>query len=225
VTLRAGFAAWSVVFTERGDGDLRVSSRAEGEPIELVQARILELLGVGAVVVARQVHGAEVVVVDEAAPGYATGVAEADAVATATREVAVGVHVADCLPIAVGGAGGVAMLHGGWRGLAGGVVAEAVRALRALGARGELEALIGPGAGGCCYETGDEVRELFRRYRASQGRLLDLKAVAGAQLREAGVTSVRDLGICTICSERARLFSHRRDGPDTGRQGGFAWLA
>jgi YfiH family protein len=225
VTLRAGFAAWSVVFTERGDGDLRVSSRAEGEPIELVQARILELLGVGAVVVARQVHGAEVVVVDEAAPGYATGVAEADAVATATRDVAVGVHVADCLPIAVGGAGGVAMLHGGWRGLAGGVVAEAVRALRALGARGELEALIGPGAGGCCYETGDEVRELFRRYRASQGRLLDLKAVAGAQLREAGVTSVRDLGICTICSERARLFSHRRDGPDTGRQGGFAWLA
>lgn len=225
MTLRAGFAAGSVVFTECGDGDLRVASRGEGEPLELVQARILELLGVESVVLARQVHGADVVVVDDAVPGYVTGVAEADGVATGARNVAVGVHVADCLPIAVGGAGGVAMLHGGWRGLAGGVVAEGVRTLRALGAQGELEALIGPGAGGCCYETGDEVREVFRSYRASRGRLLDLKAVAGAQLREAGVTSVRDLGICTICSERGRLFSHRRDGAATGRQGGFAWLA
>ena len=225
MTLGAGFAAWSVVFTECGDGDLRVASRGAGEPLELVQARILALLGVGSVVVARQVHGADVVVVNETVPGYVTGVAEADGVATGARDVAVGVHVADCLPIAVGGAGGVAMLHGGWRGLAGGVVAEGVRALRALGARGELEALIGPGAGGCCYETGDEVRAVFRRYRASRGRLLDLKVVAGAQLREAGVTSVRDLAICTICGERGRLFSHRRDGPATGRQGGFAWLA
>jgi hypothetical protein len=225
VSLRAGFAAWNVVFTERGDGDLRVSARGAGEPLELVQARILDLLGVEAVVVARQVHGADVVVVDEAAPGYLTGIAEADGVATGARDVAAAVHVADCLPIAVGGAGGVAMLHGGWRGLAGGVVAEGVRALRALGAGGELEAVIGPGAGGCCYETGDEVREVFRGYGASRGRLLDLKAVAGAQLREAGVADVRDLGICTICSERGRLFSHRRDGPATGRQGGFAWLA
>ena len=225
MSVRAGFAAWNVVFTERGDGDLRVSARGAGEPLELVQARILDLLGVEAVVAARQVHGADVVVVDEAEPGYLTGVAEADGVATGAREVAAAVHVADCLPIAVGGAGGVAMLHGGWRGLAGGVVAEGVRALRALGAGGELEAVIGPGAGGCCYETGDEVRLVFRGYGASRGRLLDLKAVARAQLREAGVADVRDLGICTICSERGRLFSHRRDGPATGRQGGFAWLA
>ncbi len=69
------------------------------------------------------------------------------------------------------------------------------------------------------------MRELFRGYGASRGRLLDLKAVARAQLRAAGVAEVRDLGICTICSERGRLFSHRRDGPATGRQGGFAWLA
>ena len=225
MSLRADFAAGSAVFTERGDGDLRVASRGEGEPLELVQARILELLGVASVVVARQVHGAEVVVVEQAVPGYVTGVAEADGVLTGARNLAVGVHVADCLPIAVGGAGGVAMLHAGWRGLAGGVLAEGVRALRALGVDGELEAVIGPGAGGCCYETGDDVRETLRRYRASRGRLLDLKAVAGAQLREAGVTSVRDLGVCTICGERGRLFSHRRDGPATGRQGGFAWLA
>jgi purine-nucleoside/S-methyl-5'-thioadenosine phosphorylase / adenosine deaminase len=164
---------------------------------------------------------------DEPVLGYAVGVGETDGdgVATGVPGVAVGVHVADCLPIAVGGAGGVAMLHGGWRGLAGGVVGEGVRALRALGVDGELEAMIGPGAGVCCYETGDEVRGVFEAYGASRGRMLDLKAVAAAQLREAGVVEVGDLGMCTICSDRGALFSHRRDGAGTGRQGGFAWLA
>ena len=114
------------------------------------------------------------------------------------------------------------MLHGGWRGLAGGIVAAAVRALRELGVEGELEAAIGPGAGGCCYETGEEVREVFAAHPASSGRLLDLPAVAAAQLREQGVTTVHDIGACTICDER--FFSHRREGAATGRQGGFAWL-
>jgi YfiH family protein len=223
--LRVDFAAWNVAFSERGDGDLRVSARATGEPLEVVQSRMLGLLGVDGVVVARQVHGADVVIVDEPVSGYVTGGVEADGVATGVRGVAAGVHVADCLPIAVGGAGGVAMLHGGWRGLAGGVVGAGVRALRALGVRGELAAAVGPGVGGCCYETGAQVRERFAAYGERGGRLLDLKAVAGAQLREAGVATVRDVGICTICGDPDRLFSHRRDGPATGRQGGFAWLA
>ena len=85
--------------------------------------------------------------------------------------------------------------------------------------------MIGPGAGGCCYETGDEVRERFARYDASRGRLLDLKAVAAAQLREAGVARRRRTSaLCTICAPPDRFFSHRRDGAATGRQGGFAWL-
>jgi polyphenol oxidase len=66
------------------------------------------------------------------------------------------------------------------------------------------------------------VRELFAAYGAATGLLLDLKAVATAQLREAGVATVVDVGRCTTCDER--YFSHRREGPDTGRQGGFAWL-
>jgi hypothetical protein len=224
LTLRVEFDAWRVVFTERGDGDLRVSSRGEGEPLELVQRRVVELLGVAGVAVPRQVHGAEVVVVDQPAAGYAVGVGEGDGVATGVRGVAAAVHVADCLPVAIGGEGAVAMLHGGWRGLAGGIVAAGVGALRALGADGALAAVIGPGVGGCCYETGDEVRQAFAGYGAGRGRLLDLKAVAAAQLREGGVAVVHDVGLCTICAPAGRLFSHRRDGPATGRQGGFAWL-
>ena len=139
--------------------------------------------------------------------------------------MAAAVHVADCLPVAVGGDAGVAMLHCGWRGLDGRIIAAGVTRLRELGVDGPLAAVIGPGVGGCCYETGDEVRARFAGLRASSGRLLDLKVVARAQLHDAGVAIVEDVGVCTMCSPPGDLFSHRRDGADCGRQGAFAWLA
>lgn len=150
----------------------------------------------------------------------------ADGQATTLREVAPMVLTADCLPIAIAGENAVTMVHAGWRGLAGGIVAEGVRALRELGAEGPLGAAIGPGAGGCCYEVGDEVRSEFADYgdHVRRGRNLDLKAIAREQLERAGVQSVHDVGLCTICSETSLFFSHRRDRGVTGRQAGLAWL-
>ena len=137
------------------------------------------------------------------------------------------VMTADCLPIAVAGGGAVAMLHAGWRGLAGGIVAEGVRAVRELGAEGPVEAAIGPGAGGCCYEVGEEVHARFAAYGADVrfGRNLDLKAIAREDLVSAGVAVVHDVDLCTICSEESLFFSHRRDHGITGRQAGVAWLS
>ena len=112
------------------------------------------------------------------------------------------VLTADCLPIAVAGEGAVAMLHAGWRGLAGGVIAVGVRALRELGAEGPLLAAIGPGAGPCCYEVSDEVHEVFAAFDARRGHNLDLAAIARAQLEQAGVGTVHHIGLCTICSTR-----------------------
>ena len=220
--LRHEFSDWSVAFSGCAQGDLRVSARTAAEPLAAVQSRVLDELALGGVAVARQVHGSEVLTVSEPLAGYVVGAGEGDAVATALHGLGAAVHVADCLPVAIGGEGAVAMLHCGWRGLAGGIVAEGVRAVRSLGARGELQAMIGPGAGGCCYETGEELRERFAAYGASRGRLLDLPAIAAAQLAEAGVTTILSAGRCTICDER--YFSHRRDGAASGRQGGFAWL-
>ncbi|MGI8801837.1 MAG: polyphenol oxidase family protein, partial [Solirubrobacteraceae bacterium] len=132
---------------------------------------------------------------------------------------------ADCLPVAVAGAGGVAMLHAGWRGLAAGVLGEGVAALRRLGVAGRLEAAIGPGAGGCCYEVGREVHAAFSgRPGASRDGRVDLKAVARGELECAGVAVIHDVGVCTLCAPPGLLFSHRRDGPATGRQAGIAWL-
>jgi polyphenol oxidase len=173
----------------------------------------------------RQIHGTTVTRVSTPTrPG--SEVPEADGQATGEPEIGVMVMVADCLPIVVAGEGAVAMLHGGWRGLAGGIVEEGVRAVRELGAEGPLSAAIGPGASVCCYEVGEEVHAAFAAHgtRARRGRNLDLKQVARDRLERAGVEAVHDLEMCTICGDPSLLFSHRRDGGVTGRQAGIAWL-
>ena len=128
------------------------------------------------------------------------------------------VLVADCLPVALASPSRVAMLHCGWRGLAGGIIEKAVASFS-----DPVSAAIGPGIGQCHYEVGDEVLDAFSDLDGvASGRMLDLKAVASAQLRAAGVTEVVDVDRCTYC-EPDVFFSHRRDNGVTGRQGGMVW--
>jgi polyphenol oxidase len=177
----------------------------------------------------RQVHGTEVRRITTRPSRRPDGHEQPplfDGQATALAGVAPMVLVADCLPIALAGPGAVAMLHAGWRGLAGGIVAKGVMAVRELGADGPVEAAIGPGAGPCCYEVGEQIHAVFaqRGLAARLRRNLDLKAVAREELARAGVEVVHDVQLCTICADRSLLFSHRRDGGVTGRQAGIAWL-
>jgi copper oxidase (laccase) domain-containing protein len=111
------------------------------------------------------------------------------------------------------------MLHCGWRGLAGGIVARGVEAVAAT------DAAIGPGIGACCYEVGDEVIDAFADLGPgiASGRRLDLAEVARRLLGRAGVGRVESAGLCTSC-DPSLFFSHRRDRGTTGRQAGLAWL-
>ncbi len=174
------------------------------------------------VVMGRQVHGADLRWHDRRQKPrvYADVVKspeEVDAQATAEPGLAPLVMVADCLPIAVSGPTGVAMVHGGWRGLAGGIVATAAERVRA-----EVAA-IGPGIGPCCYEVGEEVlAEFVDLEGVAVGRMLDLTAVATRLLERAGVMEIDASGLCTSCNPEL-LFSHRRDGERTGRQAGLVW--
>lgn len=199
------------------------------EAVEVNRARLAVAVGVSldAVVQGRQVHGTTVRSVTAPDPA-GIDPHDADGQATATRGLAPLVLTADCLPIALIGRRAVAMLHGGWRGLAGGILAEGVAALRGLGDDGPLAAAIGPGAGGCCYEAGEDVHAAFAQRHGDavrDGRLLDLKAVARRELHDAGVEQVHDAGLCTLCADPSLFFSHRRDGGITGRQAGVAWLS
>ena len=135
-----------------------------------------------------------------------------------TREPGLGllVLVADCFPVALSDGDQAAMLHCGWRPLAGGIVEKALERFDTTPA-----AAVGPGIGGCCYEVGDEVLDAFADVDgAASGRMLDLRVVIGAKLAAAGVADVQHVDRCTSC-EPDMYFSHRRDGGVTGRQAGI----
>jgi hypothetical protein len=176
------------------------------------------------VLIARQVHGTELVEHSgpQRPPAYAVpgpSLRDADGHATAVPGLAPLVFVADCLPVALAGPRGVAIVHCGWRGLAGGIVERGVAAV------GATAAAIGPGIGPCCYEVGEKVLGAFAALGEAvvQERMLDLVAVATRLLARAGVERVQAAGLCTSCNPDL-YFSHRRDGAHTGRQGGVAWL-
>jgi hypothetical protein len=195
------------------------------QPTDVLANRkaLQEALG-AALVWGHQVHGTHVATASTVQGRESPE--DADGQATTVAGVAAMVMVADCLPIAIAGDGAVAMVHAGWRGLAAGIIDAGVTSVRALGARGPLSAAIGPGAGPCCYEVGGEVRAAFARHGPAvrRGDHLDLKAVAKRELERAGVARIDDVGLCTICSDPALFFSHRRDRGVTGRQAGLAWL-
>ena len=129
------------------------------------------------------------------------------------------VLVADCYPVALSDGEQAAILHCGWRPLAGGIVEEAVDRFARPPA-----AAVGPGIGGCCYEVGPEVLEHFADVPgAADGRMLDLRRVIEARLGAAGVTEIAHFDRCTSCHPEL-YFSHRRDDGVTGRQAGLCVL-
>jgi len=221
------------LFTTRRGGSstgayasLNMGATVGPQPVDVLQNRRRLADGLGVVLAwGHQVHGSAVAVAAGAAvPSDAPE--QSDGQATAVPGVAATVMVADCLPVAIAGEGAVVMVHAGWRGLAQGIIGRGADRLRELGARGPLHAAIGPGAGPCCYEVGDEVHAVFCAEGAAvrRGRNLDLKLIAALHLERAGVDVIHDLGLCTICCEESLFFSHRRDRGVTGRQAGLAWL-
>jgi len=188
----------------------------DGEAVGENRRRLAVALGFAPeqVAFARQVHGTRLL--DQPREG---GMEEADGHVLREPGTAALVFTADCLPVAVAGPQGIAMLHAGWRGLAGGILAAGAEAVAAT------SAAIGPGIGPCCYEVGDEVLESFAPLGegVANGRMLDLAEVARRQLAAAGVGRVESAGLCTSC-EAELFYSHRRDEGRTGRQGGVGWV-
>lgn len=152
--------------------------------------------------------------------GHTSPPDQADGQATANPELTPLVQVADCLPVALVGSGGVAMLHCGWRGLAAGMIARGVEAV------GATAAAVGPGIGPCCFEVGPEVAERFAELGdgIADGRMLDLPEVALRLLIAAGLVpdAIELSGHCTSC-EPETFYSYRRDGERSGRQAGLVW--
>jgi YfiH family protein len=173
-----------------------------------------------------QVHGAQVADLDTAWTN------PADGAVTGRSGVVCVILTADCLPVLLTDRAGtrIGAAHGGWRGLAAGILPAVVAALRWPPA--ELLAWLGPAIGAAAYEVGEEVRAAFvardpRAHAAftrnARGRFqADLYALARLSLEAAGVTAVYGGGSCTFTAA-ARYFSHRREAP-CGRMASMIWL-
>lgn len=208
---------------------LNVGMLTGDDPADVLENRWLLAERVGlapsAIAMGHQVHGAAIerwgAPPDQTRFGFADPAAklpEVDGHTTARHGLALLVQVADCLPVALASQRRVAMLHCGWRGLAGGLIEHALSLFDT-----PPVAVIGPGIGRCCYEVGPEVLAAFADVDgAADGSMLDLRHVAAAKLAAAGAVGVEHVDLCTSC-DPDRFFSYRRDGGVTGRQCGLVW--
>ena len=175
-----------------------------------------ELTAVGSV------HGASVARVDKPVGS----VEDVDALVTDQPGVTLFATYADCYPIVLWDpvAKVAGLVHAGWRGTRAGVAGAAVRFMRDEYGSRHIRAGIGPGICGRCYEVGSEVASQFdARFVTPSGDrfLLDLATANRAQLEDAGVKAVYEIGICT--REHYLFPSHRRH-PDGKRFGAIVAL-
>lgn len=187
-----------------------------------------------------QVHGTHVVRATAQTVGGMLD--KADGIISDTPGLPLTQRYADCTPLLVYDPRrhAVGLGHAGWRGTVDGMAMALVQAMVAEFSSdpADLMAVIGPAIGPCCYEVGpdvvDEVRRTFpvaetllsqpaNGSAASAGPHFDLWAANRWQLEQAGVGQIEVASICTRC-QRETYFSHRGDGPVTGRFGAVVML-
>ena len=174
--------------------------------------------GFSTVVLGNQVHGTEVRTVG--AVGGWLQVEGVDGWVTTSAGVLLTVTVADCIPVYLAIRGrGIALLHAGWRGTAGGILERGVSALTRAAEAGVSKIVMHCGVGICgdCYEVGSEVMTGCGRSAEGSGPWhLDLGEVLTRQAAALGVGTVTRSSRCSA-HERPTFYSHRASRGADGR--------
>lgn len=159
-----------------------------------------------------------------------------DGIVTDMEKVPLMCYSADCVPtLFYDGVRRMAgAVHGGWRGTAQQIVKNAVHVMQEHGCRAEnIEVLIGPAIGMCCYEVSEDVGVIFKDEfpecvtdKGNGKYMIDLKEITRLQLLHAGLLekNIINSGICTSCSNDM-FFSHRAQKGRSGLLGGFIQLS
>jgi YfiH family protein len=181
--------------------------------------------GFEAVILGNQVHGTVVETIG-AGRGWVQ-IEGVDGWVTTSPGVLLAVTVADCIPVYLAVPHrGVALLHAGWRGTAGGILRAGLDRLLAGTGASPSDVIMHCGVGICgsCYEVGREVMEGCGVAVEGEGPWhLDLRAHLAAQARAAGVASVSASSWCTA-HDRASFYSHRASKGTDGRMVAYAGL-
>ncbi len=186
-----------------------------------------------------QVHGADVVDADqvpERFPGNDMIVPRADAAITTQANRVLAIMTADCLPVVLASADGLALglAHAGWRGLAAGVLERTLAALRRrTGDDVSWRAWIGPGISQRHFEVGpdvfaafvdeDPLTSIFFAEKTARSKwMADLPGLARFRLHKAGVHNIELSGHCTYSQSETFLLIPTRTA---NRTHGYACLA
>jgi len=160
-----------------------------------------------------------------------------DALITNARKVPLMARAADC-PLVVlydFHTRQLAVAHSGWRGTLDGIVERTVKEMERRGAHpADMVAGVTPSIGPCCFEVGEDVVAKAQQtypdcpdaiIQKDTRSYLDLRTLIRATLVRAGVSPHR-IEISTICSacNAHFFFSHRKEGPETGRNAVLAGL-
>lgn len=188
----------------------------------------LETFSLQDLIVMDQEHGDEVhVIKNNERP------VRGDGIILIERNVVAVIKTADCLPVIIVEPDYpmAAIVHAGWRGTAQKITQKAVEKMVTLGARREkIVALLGPSIGPCCYEIGEEVRDIFRKEGFSESVFtkknnsvnLDLRQANRELLAAESIKHVYDTGLCTFCGDD--IFASYRKGERSIRQINFVSL-
>lgn len=198
--------------------------RLNGSVAGEITAAVRDRFGIDcALTTCTQVHGAA------AARAHSGGAwrecDSCDALWSGEDGVALGIKIADCLPVALidPAHGVIANVHSGWRGAAQNIVARTIEEVSAatMFDAAEAFAYLGPSIRACCFEVGEEVASQFDpRYAVRSGAKphIDLVAFTADVLRSSGLPDERvfDSGLCTRC-DGSIFHSFRRDAGGGGR--------
>ena len=167
-----------------------------------------------------QVHGNRCIIVDDKSD--LTARPEADALATRTPGIVLGILTADCVPVlfADRDTGVIGAAHAGWKGALAGVTDATLAAMESLGARrANMAAAIGPCIGRASYEVDGAFVERFTADDPANERffaagkpghaMFDIAAYVAARLAAAGVTRIAIGGQDTYALQQD-YFSYRR---------------
>lgn len=219
-------------FSQGPYASLNLGDHVGDEPAHVVQNRELLISALdlpAAPVWLNQVHGTSIIQL----PYSGAHPPQADGSVSHSAGPVCAVMTADCLPLLLCDTQGtvVAAAHAGWRGLAAGVIEQAVSAMSV--APDSILAWLGPAIGPNAFEVGEEVVRAFVDQDSESNRafqqtsehhwLADIFTLARRRLQNIGVSRINGGGLCTY-HEPERFYSYRRD-KITGRMAALIWLS
>lgn len=163
-----------------------------------------------------------------------TNLVEPVADAAFTKEIGLvcAAMTADCVPILVCDIKGteVAAIHAGWKGIAGGIIEQTIKAMDID--PNELLAWMGPAIGKNAFKVGLDFIDIFTKLNPDNKQAFtmdnnnyfaDIFYLASQCLKNAGVTKIYGGEYCSF-SEADLFFSYRREGDASGRMASLIWI-